>query len=48
LVREEPTLGTSQFKMPMILKTIELNPSRQIGRPCGVGKALTEFKLLCG
>jgi hypothetical protein len=45
LVEEEPTLGTSQFKVPMNLKTIELNPLREIGRPCGVRKALIEFKL---
>jgi hypothetical protein len=45
---EEPTPGTSQFKLSMNLKTIELNSSRKIVRPCGVGKALIEFKLLCG
>jgi hypothetical protein len=31
--------------MPSIL---ELNPFREIGRPCGVGKDHVEFKLLCG
>jgi hypothetical protein len=45
---EEPTPGTSQFKLSMNLKTIELNSSRKIVRPCGVGKALVEFKLKCG
>jgi hypothetical protein len=48
LVGEEPTLGISQFKVPMILKILELNPFREIGRPCGVGKDHIEFKLLCG
>jgi len=48
LVREEPTLGISQSKVPIILRILELNPSREIGRPCGVGKDHIEFKLLCG
>jgi len=38
LVGEEPTVGISQFKVPMILKILELNPSKEIERPCGVGK----------
>jgi hypothetical protein len=48
LVGEEPTLGTSQSKVLMILIPLDLIQLREIGRPCGVGKALIEFKLLCG
>ncbi|MCH95001.1 hypothetical protein A2U01_0015973 [Trifolium medium] len=42
------TIGTSQLKVPVIFRTLELNLSREIGRPCGVGNALIEFKHLCG